>query len=121
MNTQRAIIRASKAILGALAAVSWMFLPAVAGQAHKAIPPMQKKPPSKPGGGLGDGLTALRVRHILITDLRLDPSKVKVVSSSGTVALNGTVKTAQARQIAQSDAQKSPGVHRIINRLKVAP
>lgn len=77
--------------------------------------------PAKPGGGLGDGITAQKVRSKLITDLRFDPSGIKVVSSSGVVALNGAVATAQARAWAQADALKAPQVRRVINRLKIVP
>lgn len=79
------------------------------------------KTPPKAGGGIGDGLTAQRVRHQMLVDLRFDPSHVKVVSSSGRVALNGTVKTAKARLFAQADASKVAAVHQVINRLKVVP
>lgn len=78
------------------------------------------KPTPKPGGGLGDGLISQKVRRVLILDRRFDPSGVGVVSSSGTIVLNGTVQTHQARGFAQSDALKVSGVHRVINRLKLA-
>jgi len=70
---------------------------------------------------LGDGITAEKVRHNLITDRRFDPSGVKVASSSGKVALSGTVANTKARTFAQEDAQKAPGVKRVVNRLKIAP
>lgn len=88
----------------------------------QTVPPSAApKASAKPGGGLGDGITADKVRHILYTDRRFDPSSIKVVSSSGTIALNGTVASRAARGFAQSDAQKAAHVRRVINRLKIAP
>lgn len=120
MNTRRATGSALTVF-----ALSCFLAPALLGR--QAVPPtapaasrQQKSLLPKPGGGLGDGLTAQRVRHVLITDRRFDPLGVGVVSSSGTIILKGMVKTQQARDYAQSDAQKAPGVHRVINRLKVS-
>lgn len=95
--------------------------PCAAGKAAAKSTPKPGAGLVKPGGGLGDGITADKVRHILFTDRRFDPFDVQVVSSSGTIALNGTVKTKQARAFAQSDAQKAAGVRRVINRLKIKP
>lgn len=114
MKTRRAIRSTGIILMGAfaLSGIAW---------AHPVSPTAPAKTTPKPGGGLGDGITAEKVRHILLTDLRFDPSNIKVVSSSGVVALNGSVKTAQARVFAQADAQKAANVKRVINRLKVKP
>lgn len=114
MNTKRT------ALLSFLA-LAMMLLPTLTLWAQTmTLPPATTAKP-KPGGGLGDGITADKVRHILITDRRFDPSGIKVVSSSGKVALNGTVATEQARKWAQWDAEKAPNVHKVVNRLKIKP
>lgn len=114
MNTQCAAIKLSMALV--LTSLTTLTV-----WAHTVTPPPAKAALVKPGGGLGDGITADKVRHILITDRRFDPSGIKVVSSSGKVALNGTVATKQARKWAQWDAEKAPNVHRVVNRLKIKP
>ncbi len=121
MNTRRTAI----CLMTAVATVS--FLPTVL-LAHNTPPRLgtatlrpPQNPVPKPGGGMGDGLIAQKVRRTLILDRRFKPWQVKVVSSGGTIVLNGEVETKEARVFAQSDAQKVPGVRRVVNRLKIAP
>lgn len=59
------------------------------------------------------------VRERLLADQRVDLSAVKVVSSSGTVYLTGTVKSLDARQQAIKIAWNAPGVKSVVNSLEV--
>jgi osmotically-inducible protein OsmY len=59
------------------------------------------------------------VRDRLLADKKVDLTGVKVVSSSGTVYLSGTVQSLDARQQAIKIAWNAPGVQSVINALEV--
>jgi osmotically-inducible protein OsmY len=59
------------------------------------------------------------VRDKLLADKKVDLSGVKVVSSSGTVYLSGTVQSLDARQQAINIAWNAPGVQSVVNALEV--
>jgi hypothetical protein len=58
------------------------------------------------------------VRDRLLADEKVDLTGVKVVSSSGTVYLSGTVQSLDARQQTVKIAWNAPGVQSVINALK---
>jgi osmotically-inducible protein OsmY len=59
------------------------------------------------------------VRDRLLADKKVNLTRVKVVSSSGTVYLSGTVKSLNARQQAIKIAWNAPGVQSVVNALEV--
>jgi osmotically-inducible protein OsmY len=59
------------------------------------------------------------VRDRLLADKRTDLTRVKVVASSGTVYLSGTVQSLDARQQAIKIAWNAPGVQSVVNALEV--
>jgi osmotically-inducible protein OsmY len=59
------------------------------------------------------------VRDRLLADKKVDLTSVKVVSSSGTVYLSGTVQSLDARQQAVKIAWNAPGVQSVVNALEV--
>jgi len=59
------------------------------------------------------------VRDRLLADKKVDLTNVKVVSSSGTVYLSGTVKSLDARQQAVKLAWEVRGVQSVVNTLEV--
>lgn len=66
-----------------------------------------------------DASLSKSVRDRLLADKKVDLSGVKVESSSGTVYLNGTVKSLDAREHAVKIAWKVPGVQTVVDHLKV--
>jgi osmotically-inducible protein OsmY len=59
------------------------------------------------------------VRDRLLADKKVNLTRVKVVSSSGTVYLSGTVKSLNARQQAVKIAWNAPRVRNVVNGLEV--
>jgi osmotically-inducible protein OsmY len=59
------------------------------------------------------------VRDRLLADKKVNLTGVKVVSSSGTVYLSGTVESLDARQQAIKIAWNAPGVQSVVNALEV--
>lgn len=59
------------------------------------------------------------VRGRLLADKKVDLTGVKVVSTSGTVYLSGTVTSLDARQQAIKIAWEAPGVQSVVNALEV--
>jgi osmotically-inducible protein OsmY len=59
------------------------------------------------------------VRDRLLADKKVDLANVKIVSSSGTVYLSGTVKSLDARQQAIKLAWEVRGVQSVVNTLEV--
>jgi osmotically-inducible protein OsmY len=66
-----------------------------------------------------DAVLSNSVRDRLLSAKTVDLSPVKVVSSSGTVYLTGTVTSLEARQQAVKIAWNVPGVQSVVNALKV--
>ena len=59
------------------------------------------------------------VRDRLLADKKVDLTRVKVISRSGTVYLSGTVPSLDARQQAIKIAWNAPGVQSVVNALEV--
>ena len=66
-----------------------------------------------------DQVLSKSVRDRLLADKKVDLTSVKVVSSSGTVYLSGTVQSLDARQQAIKIAWNAPGVQSVVNALEV--
>ena len=66
-----------------------------------------------------DEMLSKSVRDRLLADKKVDLANVKVVSSSGTVYLSGTVKSLDARQQAIKLAWEVRGVQSVVNTLEV--
>ncbi len=66
-----------------------------------------------------DEVLSKSVRDRLLANKKVDLANVKVVSSSGTVYLSGTVKSLDARQQAIKLAWEVRGVQSVVNRLEV--
>ena len=66
-----------------------------------------------------DAALSKSVQNQLRADKKVDLSSIKVVSSNGTVFLNGTVKSLDARQQAIKLAWEVRGVQSVVSRLEV--
>ncbi|MGH7872740.1 MAG: BON domain-containing protein [Candidatus Binatia bacterium] len=66
-----------------------------------------------------DAALSKSVQDRLRADKKIDLTTVKVSSSNGTVYLNGTVQSLDARQQAIKIAWESPGVQSVVSRLEV--
>jgi len=66
-----------------------------------------------------DEMLSKSVRDRLLADKKVDLANVKIVSSSGTVYLSGTVKSLDARQQAIKLAWEVRGVQGVVNTLEV--
>jgi len=66
-----------------------------------------------------DEVLSKSVRDRLLADKKVDLANVKIVSSSGTVYLSGTVKSLDARQQAVKLAWEVRGVQSVVNTLEV--
>jgi len=66
-----------------------------------------------------DSALSKSVQDKLRADKKVDLTSVKVISSNGTVFLNGTVKSLDARQQAIKLAWEVAGVQSVVSRLEV--
>ena len=66
-----------------------------------------------------DAALSKSVENQLRADKKIDLTSVKVISSNGTVYLNGTVKSLDARQQAIKIAWEVRGVQSVVSRLEV--
>lgn len=66
-----------------------------------------------------DAALSKSVQERLRADKKVDLASVKVISSNGTVYLNGTVKSLDARQQAIKIAWEVRGVQSVVSRLEV--
>jgi len=66
-----------------------------------------------------DAALSKSVQDQLRADKKVDLTSIKVISSNGTVYLNGTVKSLDARQQAIKIAWEVRGVQSVVSRLEV--
>jgi osmotically-inducible protein OsmY len=66
-----------------------------------------------------DAALSKSVQERLRADKKVDLTSIKVISSNGTVYLNGTVKSLDARQQAIKIAWEVSGVQSVVSRLEV--
>ena len=66
-----------------------------------------------------DAALSKSVQDQLRADKKVDLTSIKVISSNGTVYLNGTVKSLDARQHAIKIAWEVGGVQSVVSRLEV--
>lgn len=67
-----------------------------------------------------DSWITLKTKMALLADERVSANDVHVTTQKGVITLNGTVPSADAKQAAESEALKTTGARRVVNRLAVA-
>ena len=100
-----------------LLAVALSFLPLVLGCETRRNDAITVETPTVEGPQ--DAALSKSVQDRFRADKKVDLTTVKVISSNGTVYLNGTVKSLDARQQAIKIAWEVRGVQSVVSRLEV--